>query len=35
MIMIDRKEGPEGSERKTFIIETQCESMAINENWGE
>ena len=24
-----------GFERKTFRIETHCESMAINENWGE
>jgi len=35
MIIIDRKEGPEGSERKTFKIETQRKSMVVNENWGE
>jgi hypothetical protein len=35
MIINDRKQDPEGSERKTFKIETQCELMAINKNWGE
>jgi hypothetical protein len=29
------RSGPESSERKTFKIATQYESMAINENGGE
>jgi hypothetical protein len=27
--------GPEGLSRKNFKIETQCESMAENDNWGK